>query len=101
MGPSIDRVVAVIGVLLAGAAFVPIEPSLPLARRARLLAQSGALFAGVGAAGEENLPAFAGVVLDATRARTVVAAYDDAPLAPSAAPDDPAYVLFTSGSTGE
>jgi amino acid adenylation domain-containing protein len=66
------------GVVLAGAAYVPIDPAWPAARREAVIADSGA-----------------GLVLDGAPDRT-------APVAPPTAPspDDAAYVLFTSGSTG-
>ncbi|QNP74803.1 amino acid adenylation domain-containing protein [Streptomyces roseirectus] len=77
-----DQIAAVLGVLAAGAAYVPVGVDQPPVRRAR--------------------------VLHASRARCVVdaellAGELPAPLAaPVAAdPDSCAYVIFTSGSTGE
>ncbi|WP_337824420.1 non-ribosomal peptide synthetase [Amycolatopsis sp. A1MSW2902] len=75
-----DQVVAVLGVLAAGAAFVPIAPDAPARRRERILAAASPRF----------------VVSDIG---PLLAA---APAAPVAAdPHDLAYVIFTSGSTGE
>jgi amino acid adenylation domain-containing protein len=79
---SADAVVAVLAILLAGAAWVPIEPDLPRERRAFLLADAAPpvvvtpdLLAGLAA--EEPLAGPAAVAGDAL-----------------------AYVLYTSGSTG-
>ncbi|MDY0241773.1 MAG: amino acid adenylation domain-containing protein, partial [Rhodospirillaceae bacterium] len=99
---SADYVLAELAVMLAGGAFVPLNPDDPPSRLAAMLAQCGA--AGVilepGSSGHpcldgENAPA--GFPLD--RLKT--------PLAPDAAPElsppsphDPAYILYTSGSTG-
>jgi amino acid adenylation domain-containing protein len=66
------------GIVLAGAAYVPIDPAWPGARRAAVVADAGAE-----------------VVLDGVPDRSAAVAEPTAPL-----PDDAAYVLFTSGSTG-
>ncbi|MGW8813940.1 non-ribosomal peptide synthetase [Gordonia terrae] len=88
-----DQIVAALGVLAAGAAYVPIAPTQPRARRERILdvATPAAVLTTDPAAWE----ATAGTVLT----------LDDARLAEPTEPiavttDDLAYVLFTSGSTG-
>ncbi|ARF54330.1 amino acid adenylation domain-containing protein [Streptomyces gilvosporeus] len=87
-------VVSVLGTLLAGAAYVPLDPSAPEARRHSLLADAGArllLAADPGKAGETEgvrvLDPWADADADAWRA-------------PALGPEDLAYVLYTSGSTG-
>lgn len=93
-----EQVVAVLGTLIAGGAYLPIDPDLPPARRQQLFEQSGARLAIVTAADDT-------VDLPASVARVVVA--HDAPQTPVTAapplrqrPEDLAYVIFTSGSTG-
>ncbi|WZH36578.1 MAG: amino acid adenylation domain-containing protein [Microbacterium enclense] len=86
---GIDQAVAVLGVLAAGAAYVPINVDDPAARRDRILARSGAR-ALVGAAEGVDVPVLA-VAGDAVPLVAPV------PVEPSSI----AYVLFTSGSTGE
>ena len=78
-GPEL--VTALLAVLKAGAAYVPVDPKLPAQRRAFLLEDSGAAICLVG---------------------------DDDPVAPAhaeplqaAGPGDLAYVIYTSGSTGQ
>lgn len=86
---GVDQAIAVLGVLAAGAAYVPINVDDPAARRDRILARSGAQ-ALVGAAEGVDVPVLA-------------VAGDSVPLA-APVPVEPsaiAYVLFTSGSTGE
>ncbi|RKT88968.1 dihydroaeruginoic acid synthetase [Saccharopolyspora antimicrobica] len=88
-----EQIAAVLGVLAAGAAYVPIGVDQPAERRARILELSGVrvVLDGSGSlehAGVEILPIDA-----AMRARPL-----NAPVA--ADPADPAYVIFTSGSTG-
>ncbi|MEV6851725.1 AMP-binding protein, partial [Actinoplanes sp. NPDC051411] len=89
-----DMAVAVLGVLRAGAAFVPLGLQEPPARRALMLADCA--------------PAVA-LVHDATAARfrhdgvrtLGVDGTGEAEGEPAAAtPDDPAYVVYTSGSSG-
>ncbi|MBX6381794.1 MAG: amino acid adenylation domain-containing protein [Microbispora sp.] len=88
------QIAAVLGVLAAGAAYVPIGVDQPAERRARILELSGAALILGGGLGE---PVDAGID---------VLPIDAAMLAPPlgapvpADPGDPAYVIFTSGSTG-
>lgn len=88
---------AVLGILAAGAAFVPLDPAQPEARLATLLdAVSPAAYLITGdQAG--RLPASAAPAIDLEGLTPV-----DGPLRDDRAPgpDDLAYVYFTSGSTG-
>lgn len=78
-GPN--QVIAVLGVLAAGAAYLPLGVDQPVARRARILAASGVR-----------------IVLDDLSAATAAEPADG----PVSGPDSVlAYVLYTSGSTGE
>ncbi|KZB84009.1 non-ribosomal peptide synthetase [Amycolatopsis regifaucium] len=88
-----EQVVAVLGVLAAGCAYVPVGVDQPPARRNRILKLAGARLA---------------ITDDTSRAGTAVAvvpaaAMSFAPLTTPAIPDpdELAYVIFTSGSTGE
>ncbi|WP_229402069.1 non-ribosomal peptide synthetase [Micromonospora okii] len=87
-----DLVVTVLGVLLAGGCYVPLEPGGPRARLRAIAADAGVrIVVGDAAAAEFG---------DAPGVETV-APPGPAPLAACPArPGDPAYVLFTSGSTG-
>ncbi len=78
---SADAVIAILGVLRAGASYVPIDPTHPKGRRQSLSDQAGV--SGV-------LTDLDGIDHDATMGNRA-----------SIGPDDEAYVLFTSGSTGE
>jgi amino acid adenylation domain-containing protein len=98
---TIDVVSAVLGVLSAGACYVPIDPAYPSARAAYMLEQSRARVLLTSAAGAVRLPAHGKTLLleDISRAERQGSrpAQSDGP-APG--PEDLAYVLYTSGSTG-
>ncbi|MGW4356021.1 non-ribosomal peptide synthetase [Nocardia sp. NPDC004582] len=87
-----DQILATVGVLAAGAVYVPIGFDQPDRRRAEIL-RTGAVVAAVTAGGE--VPGLPTVALRAARE------YPE-PLARAVIPDPEAiaYVLFTSGSTG-
>nr|BDD69315.1 nonribosomal peptide synthetase gene [Verruciconidia persicina] len=93
--------VAMLAVLKAGGAFVPLEPALPASRKADILQQTGA---GVILTSAENSSLFG----DASAQVVVVTkdlfesqlAQSTERLVSSCLPQNIAYVLFTSGSTG-
>ena len=89
-------IAAVLGVLRAGAAYLPLDPAYPDARIALMLRDSGAaavLADGLAAArlGDTGVPVI--------RVDEPHAASADPPQRPR--PTDPAYVIYTSGSTGD
>jgi amino acid adenylation domain-containing protein len=95
LGRSAESVAAQLGVLAAGAAYVPLDPQHPPARIARVLADAGAAVALTDAELRRRLPV--GIA-----ALDVVEAVAAEPADPAAVgPDDLAYVIYTSGSTGE
>ena len=104
---SIETIVAIVGVLRSGAAYVPVDPGYPPDRIALIAASSGVSAALVGADGSPDLAPAA----LATEPVVVTAdGIDDLPW-PDVGPTTPervvaadptaeAYVIFTSGSTG-
>ncbi|MCP1749196.1 non-ribosomal peptide synthetase [Bradyrhizobium japonicum] len=91
-----EQVIAVIGVLAAGAAYVPIDPALPASRIRDLLAQArvSAVLVQSGARSLSGLTDASVVVLD----REPNSGAMPLPARPSSA--HLAYVIFTSGTTG-
>nr|WP_216645853.1 non-ribosomal peptide synthetase [Isoptericola halotolerans] len=91
-----EQVVAALGVLLAGAVYVPVETTSPASRRAAIVADAGATAVLTVAA--LRTAASQGVDVPVV-AVDEVPPRDDAP-STSTTPDDLAYVIYTSGSTG-
>ncbi len=98
---SVEMIVAVLGVLKSGNAYVPIDPKLPINRIRLILEDTGA---GLLLADAQTDPALQEtgiperVVLDEQRPDVMAGETGNIPSPPT--PDDPAYVIFTSGSTG-
>ncbi|MFF4398372.1 amino acid adenylation domain-containing protein [Streptomyces sp. NPDC001480] len=99
-----DLIVAVLAVLKAGAAYLPLEPGHPAGRLAHTLADARPVLLLTSAcAGLPELPEAADVPridLDAEETRGALAALPATAPAVSLTPEHPAYVIFTSGSTG-
>ena len=98
--PSIDLVVAILGILKSGAAYLPLDTSYP-ADRIRFTLTDADVRAVVTSSAQTALvtshPA-PRVLMDEDRAR--LDAQPSGPVAASVAVDDRCYVIYTSGSTG-
>ena len=94
-----DQAVAALGVVGSGAAYLPIDPQWPQARRERLLDQGRARIVVTSPLLRSTLRWPAGTCL-ITLADPEVTTAPDGPLDTAPAPQDLAYVIFTSGSTG-
>lgn len=90
---SIDMVVALLGVLKAGAAYLPLDPAYPADRIAYMLEDAKASLVVT----QEDL---AGELPEGVRTMLVSDGGGSFP-APPVSPEAPAYVIYTSGSTGK
>ncbi|MFI5925868.1 non-ribosomal peptide synthetase [Micromonospora sp. NPDC051543] len=91
---SADLVAVLLGVLKAGAVYVPTDPSYPVGRFTHLIHDTGA---------NVMITRLNGIEVPARTASPEALrglAGPDRPT-PDRTPDDPAYVIYTSGSTGE
>jgi amino acid adenylation domain-containing protein len=79
--PGPAALVGILGIWMAGGAYVPVDPGVPAARRGFFLADSGALL----------------LVADSF---LLEPGPDPGPIESGARPENLAYVLYTSGSTG-
>ena len=91
---SPELVVAIHGILRAGAAYVPIDPEYPAMRIRTIIEDSGARIVVAGTEYAELADE-----LGVSRVEPSIAGAD--PVEPVASPDDLAYVIYTSGSTGQ
>ncbi|MGW2348910.1 non-ribosomal peptide synthase/polyketide synthase [Actinacidiphila glaucinigra] len=95
---SAELMVALLGVLKSGAAYLPVDLDYPAERVAYMLADSGAATVVTTAADAPRLPSAEGLtplLVDAPAEDVRGTGAGDA-----AGPDDPAYLIYTSGSTG-
>ena len=103
VGVSSDRsremVVALLGILKAGAAYVPLHHEHPKARLAHQLSTAGAKVIVTQEALLEHLPEFSGEVICLDRDAASLAA-EEPVSGPEVGRDQLAYVIYTSGSTG-
>jgi amino acid adenylation domain-containing protein len=97
---STDVVVALLGVLKAGAAYVAVEPRQPAARIAYLLDDARVRVLLTHAELRDQLPATSATVVELDAPDSPVDGRPDVEPAPVAGPGNLAYVLYTSGSTG-
>ncbi|WP_030723184.1 amino acid adenylation domain-containing protein [Streptomyces griseus] len=98
---SIDMIVAILGTLKAGAAYVPLDPSYPPERLRLLLGQIPGLGLIVASPATTALVESAAVeVVDAERLSVHPAGRPTTAPDVSVSGDDVCYAVFTSGSTG-
>lgn len=96
--PSNAMIATVLGILYAGAAYVPADPAHPDQRIADVFADAGVSAVIVADGTSDRLPALTCPVIRAEDARE---GEGTTATAVAVAPDDAAYVIYTSGSTGE
>ncbi|MFB4300962.1 amino acid adenylation domain-containing protein [Actinomadura sp. NTSP31] len=98
--PGTDLVPALLGVLKAGAAYLPLDPSHPGERLAFMLRDADAALVVTDRAHAGALGNRAMAVLDGERERAAIEAHPAVPPEVRADPDGLMYVIYTSGSTG-
>src|SRR5213596_2266467 len=101
---NLDWIAAVLAIFKAGGAYLPIEPRFPADRIARMLSRAGCRLVLTERAStamlEQALASLSGIetlFIDAACAE----GHADGNLGVDVAPDQLAYIFFTSGSTGE
>ncbi|MFJ9743353.1 non-ribosomal peptide synthase/polyketide synthase [Streptomyces sp. NPDC101166] len=97
---GIDLMVALLGVVKAGGAYMPLDPDYPAERIAYMLGDTAPALVLVSeaTAGKASGPACDAALL--TSALTADAACAEEAAGPAPLPAHPAYVIYTSGSTG-
>ena len=98
---SLDMLIGMLGILKAGAAYVPLAPGTPASRIAYMLEASQAPILLTQASLREQLPAYDGQLLCLDDDwNDQIAAHSESDVPPIHTPRDLAYTIFTSGSTG-
>lgn len=93
---SAEMVVALLAIMRAGAAYLPLQPDLPSERLSFMISDAGAMALVYHPDLHDSLPdcrmpAFP-IIFESSKLRNLIA--------PEITPDSRAYVIFTSGSTG-
>ena len=104
MERSVEMVVALLGIVTAGGAYLPLDPEVPPARLSTMLTSASPPVVLVQERFRDRVAgdvgSAAGEVFQVDAQRQELAAFDDGPPDDIATPDDLAYVIYTSGSTG-
>ena len=98
---SVEMVIALLGTVEAGAAYVPLDPSYPRERLTYMLEDGDLAMILTQAALLEQMPATSSRLLCLDRDWKDVAAYKPARPTLRACIDNVAYLIYTSGSTGK
>ncbi|MGV0885205.1 amino acid adenylation domain-containing protein, partial [Mycolicibacterium sp. XJ883] len=93
---SADAIVAILAVLKTGAAYLPIDPAVPVARIGFMLADATPVAAITTAELAQRFDGFDVTVIDVANVETP----PDGTTLPGPAVDDIAYIIYTSGTTG-
>lgn len=97
---SIELVVGLLGILKSGAAYVPLEPALPMERLSHLLQDAAIALVVAQESLSDELPATDAYVVMLDEEVSVAAHGSEHDLAGGADGRNAAYVIYTSGSSG-
>ncbi|HEY3706463.1 MAG TPA: amino acid adenylation domain-containing protein [Terracidiphilus sp.] len=98
---SVDMVVALLGILQAGGAYIPLDPAFPISRLAHMVEDSGMKVLLTHRDLCETLSALPPVVVRLDSDWSEIEKSTTIGGLPGVGPECPAYVLYTSGSTGK
>ncbi|HKH62399.1 MAG TPA: amino acid adenylation domain-containing protein, partial [Flavitalea sp.] len=99
---SLEMIVAILGILKAGAAYVPIDPEYPEERIAYMVADINSTIAITSNASSSRLQFAKGLeLIPLDSAWDSISKYPAGNLKTNLAPENLAYVIYTSGSTGK
>jgi amino acid adenylation domain-containing protein len=100
--PSVELVTAILAVLKAGSAYLPIDPDYPPGRAGQILADAkpGLLITVSEVTAVPSGCSVRRLVLDDPAQAEAISRQDDTSPDAPLSPDHPAYVIYTSGSTG-
>jgi len=96
---SVEMVIALLGTLKAGAAYVPLDPGYPAARLEQMVNDAGASLMVTETHLRDRLPKDAEYVCLDADLSSILCESEESP-ATECDPNDLAYIIYTSGSTG-
>ncbi|MCP4221289.1 MAG: amino acid adenylation domain-containing protein, partial [bacterium] len=96
---SLEMIIALLAVLKAGGAYLPIDPVYPEGRIAYMLADSGTQILLTTATGASKITFDKEIITIETQAESPVQSHHDEP--DTTVPSNLAYVIYTSGTTGK
>lgn len=96
-----EQIVAILATLMAGGAYLPIDAGLPLERQRYLLRDGRVRWVLTNVTAPPAADGALGVLVLAAPAPLATAGGPEVPALPQASPEDLAYVLYTSGTTGK
>jgi len=97
---SLEMIVGLLGILKSGGAYVPLDPRNPLERMAAILEETSAHLVLTQERLLNRLPAYMGQALCLDSDWKLIAEQSEKTPVSCVAPDNLAYVMYTSGSTG-
>lgn len=98
---SLDMLVAILGVLKAGGAYLPLEPNTPTARLGFILEQAAAVLLLTSTSIADKLPSLGLPTLLLDEAANSLAQESETDPNVEVSPSNLAYVIYTSGTTGQ
>ncbi|MCU1293196.1 MAG: tycC5, partial [Bryobacterales bacterium] len=101
MERSMEMLVAVLGILKCGAAYIPLDPVYPKQRINFILAETGATLVLTQSHIASQLEVDGRNVISIDSAWTTIAKQSGAPITKDVSQDSLAYLIYTSGSTGK
>ena len=98
---SLETVVAVLGVLKAGGAYLPLDPDYPADRLAFMIEDAAVPVLITQQSIEDRIPSVWAQIVLIDAEWPEIASHSEVPLVCTASPENLAYVIYTSGSTGK
>lgn len=101
LDPSVQMVVALLGILKAGGAYLPLDPGYPQERLAYMLADARPALLITCQKLHQQLPDFLGPLVSLDENENSLRSQSHTNPVSTTSPDHLAYVMYTSGSTGQ
>ena len=98
---SVEMIVCLLGILKAGAVYLPLDPKFPKDRLAFMLSDAEVPILLTQSALHSDLPFLQGKAFVVEELANTLTEFSSANPVPVGSPDDVAYVIYTSGSTGK